>query len=884
MLPVPSSSTAVSIKLAAKRRVNSRNVTPVPEKKEADYAVSAETTNSTPTEEMSVKFGDLIVVSNRLPMTITRKDDGTHEYKKSSGGLVTALTGMEGREFKWIGWTGMECEQKEERDKLRKELLEEHKCYPVFLKDEDADMYYNGFSNGVLWPLFHYLYEKNTTFNTEQWEAYKKVNQQFCDAIMEVYKEGDMIWVHDYHLMLLPQMLRKARPDAFISFFLHIPFPSSEIYRILPVREALLEGLLASNVVGFHTFDFARHFLSSVTRSLGLDTTPRGCLHNGIFSHVHVFPIGINPEQFSKGFLTDTCKSRYAYFKDKYKGKKLIVGVDRLDYTKGMELKLIAFEKFLATYPQYRNNVVLIQVGVPTRQDVDEYKSLISHVNEHVGRINSTYGTLDGFPIHYINKSVNFDDLCALYGMADALIVTSIRDGMNLVSSEFVVVQNERCVQENVNIEDGYISDKDSPSTPNTTTHSPSVQRTTSDSNLIIGKPPGVLILSEFAGAARSLGGSLIINPFNIIATAKSIFDALEMPPKERIARHGQNYDVVRTNTATKWGADFMHEFEVACQYQADPYLFHKLSATTIPRLVFKNTPLQSCYARSQKRLFCFDYDGTLINLQKYPALALPTQRLVNTLVNLTSDPKNFVYIITGRDKKMMNNYLGKLPRLGIAAEHGMYCKHPGQKEWSSLYKHEDINLEWMKDVEPILQHVESRTPGSFVELKESSLVFHYRNADPDYGVWQANELKLHLEMAFNSRPMEIIRGKKVIEIRPVNVNKGMAAKKLVENTPDFDFVFCAGDDATDEQMFEELEKFSMNMFTSSSPVRRRSIDMSPMRKAIPPKDVFTCTINNQNAQFSKARFAMNTPDELLDCMDDMTKWSRENPDKEEQE
>ncbi len=579
--------------------------------------------------------------------------------------------------------------------------------------------------------------------------------------------------------------------------------------------------------------------------------------------------------------MTETSQKRYQYFKSKFEGKKIVLGIDRLDYTKGMELKLIAYEKFLITYPQYKDNTVLIQVGVPTRQDVVEYQNLISHVNEHVGRINSTFGTLDGFPIHYINKSVSFDDLCALYALADALIVTSIRDGMNLVSSEFVAVQQERCVQE------GVLHEGDSPNATSPTGFTNGISITpTENGNLdetLADKRrfPGVLILSEFAGAARSLGGSILINPFNIDLTAKAIFDAFEMSPKERSARHGQNYGVVSTNTATKWGTDFLHEFEVACTYQNDPTLFHKLSLdTTIPRLEFDDA-LKKVFTRTGKRLFCFDYDGTLVGLHKYPSLALPTNRLKQILSALTSNPKNKVYIITGRDKKTIADYLARLPNLGIAAEHGMYCRHPGEREWTSLYKYDDIDLEWMKDVVPVLEHVQSRTPGSFVEVKETSLVFHYRNADPDYGSWQANELKLHLEMAFSSRPMEIIRGKKVIEIRPIGVNKGVAAKKLIENNPDFDFVFCGGDDATDEQMFEEVERFSMQAFTSSSPNRRRSVDFSPLgiKKVlnIPPKEVFTCVVGNQNAQFSKAHFQLNSHDELLDYLQQVITWSKQN-------
>jgi len=786
----------------------------------------------------NIKFGDLIIVSNRLPITITRDPTtGSFQYKKSSGGLVTALTGMSGRDFKWIGWTGGEVTDPEERKIMINDLGTQYNCIPVFLNDKDADDYYNGFSNGILWPLFHYLFEKNSVFNEKQWKAYQKVNQQFADVILEHYKTGDMVWVHDYHLMLLPLMLRQKRPDANIAFFLHIPFPSSEVYRILPVREKLLEGLLACNFIAFHTYNFVRHFLSSCTRTLGIDTSPKGFVHNGIFVNTNAFPIGIDPTQFQKGVQSPACQERIRYFlQDKFKGKKIIVGVDRLDYTKGVDMKFLAYEKFLSTYPKYKECTVLIQVGVPTRQDVQEYRDLASTVNELVGRINSTFGTLDGFPVHYINKSVPFPDLCALYAIADALIVTSIRDGMNLVSSEFVACQDEM-----------YRSQMHS-------------------------KDIGVLILSEFAGAATSLGGSIIINPYDIELTAKAMFDALEMRHSERLARHEQNFRIVSTNTATYWGSSFMKEFEKSCRVQYISTLYHRGGAIS-----FDVEAIRQAYKSAQKRLFLLDYDGTIVDLHKYPTLAIPKSRLEAVLTKLCSDPKNEVYIMTGRDKDTMTKFLGHIKNLGFACEHGMRTRHPNEEEWTSLYKFEEVDLSWMKLVKPILESVAARTPGSFPEIKESSLVFHYRNSDPEYGNWQANELKLHLEESFGSQPMDIIKGKKVIEIRPTNVNKGIAARRLIRASG-ADFIFCAGDDNTDEEMFDEAEKFaslSHNFQNQSSPGSPSpSSNVLGVRKpslqdlAVVPNHVITTVVGSQHANFSRAHHAVSSPSDLLDKLE----------------
>ncbi|KAL9654639.1 hypothetical protein ABK040_006701 [Willaertia magna] len=784
-----------------------------------------------------IQFGDLIIVSNRLPMTITR-DKETNEfiYKKSSGGLVTALTGMKGREFKWVGWTGGEVNDEQEKSKLKTELMEKYQQFPVFLSDKDASMYYDGFSNGILWPLFHYLYERNSMFDELQWEAYKRVNETFADAIMEIYKENDMVWVHDYHLMLLPKLLRQRKPDINIGFFLHIPFPSSEIYRILPVRTELLEGLLASNLVAFHTFDFARHFLSSCTRTLGCDTTPRGLLYNGIFCTVHSLPIGIDPEMFKQVVRSEECQKRINDFKElKYKGKRIVLGIDRLDYTKGVQLKFHAFEKFLTTYPEYSKNTVLIQVGVPTRQNVKEYQDLLSDINELSGRMNSTFGTLeDGFPVHFLYKSIPFVDLCALYSIADICLVTSVRDGMNLVSCEYVVCQDQ-----------AYQSG--------------------------LRKDYGVLVLSEFAGAARSLGGSIIINPWDIGQTMKAVHDGLLMRGVEKEARHKHNWSIISRNTATQWGSDFMQEFEAACRYQKDPTLFNKLTAKNLP-FISSSQVRHELETSKAKRLFIFDYDGTIVPLQKYPGLAVPSERVLNILKRLASDERNDVFIVTGRDQQMMTEFLGGVKNLGIASEHGVFTKFPNSEEWdTTLYHLDNESLQWIDYVTPIIEHVSSRTPGSFSEIKKSSIVFHYRNSDPDYGEWSANELRLHLEMAFAAYPMDIIKGRnRTLEIRPMSVSKGACVKKLIERG-DYDFIFVAGDDTTDESMFEEAERCSKKnpMTCTSSPPLSPTLTRNPFVGGnISKKSVFSVVVGRENSAHSRAKYQINSVDDLLDVLD----------------
>ncbi|KAI9049384.1 hypothetical protein LZ554_006418 [Drepanopeziza brunnea f. sp. 'monogermtubi'] len=305
-------------------------------------------------EEPDVR-GRLLLVSNRLPITIKRTDDGSYTFSMSSGGLVTGLSGLsKTTTFQWYGWPGLEVPEAE-AGPMVKRLKDEHGAVPVFIDDELADRHYNGFSNSILWPLFHY-HPGEITFDESAWAAYKEVNRLFAKTMAKDVQDGDLVWVHDYHLMLLPQMLREeigSKKNVKIGFFLHTPFPSSEIYRILPVRDELLRGVLSCDLIGFHTYDYARHFLSSCSRILETPTTPNGVdTGGGKFVTVAAFPIGIDPEKFVDGLKRQKVQERIAVLERKFEGVKLIVGVDRLDYIKGVPQKLHALEVFLSEHPE----------------------------------------------------------------------------------------------------------------------------------------------------------------------------------------------------------------------------------------------------------------------------------------------------------------------------------------------------------------------------------------------------------------------------------------------------------------------------------------------------------------------------------------------------
>lgn len=466
--------------------------------------------------------GNIIVVSNRLPVTITKNSEtGEYEYSMSSGGLVTALQGLKKTStFQWYGWPGLEIPD-DEKPIVKRDLLERFNAVPIFLTDEIADLHYNGFSNSILWPLFHY-HPGEINFDENAWLAYNEANITFSNEISKNIKSNDLIWVHDYHLMLLPELLRshisKNQANLLnvkLGWFLHTPFPSSEIYRILPVRQEILKGVLSCDLIGFHTYDYARHFLSSVQRVLNVNTLPNGVEYQGHFVNVGAFPIGIDVDTFTDGLKQDSVIKRIEQLKKTFKGCKIIVGVDRLDYIKGVPQKLHAMEIFLNEHPEWCGKVVLVQVAVPSRGDVEEYQYLRSAVNELVGRINGQFGTVEFVPIHFMHKTIPFEELISLYAVSDVCLVSSTRDGMNLVSYEYIACQQEK---------------------------------------------KGTLILSEFTGAAQSLNGALIVNPWNTDELSDAINESLTIQEEKKDANWEKLYKYISKYTSAYWGENFVHE------------------------------------------------------------------------------------------------------------------------------------------------------------------------------------------------------------------------------------------------------------------------------------------------------------------------------------
>ncbi|HEX7663600.1 MAG TPA: trehalose-6-phosphate synthase, partial [Polyangiaceae bacterium] len=382
-------------------------------------------------------MGRLLVVSNRLPVTL-RIEHGEVDARPSAGGLATAMRSVSGEGVLWIGWPGELGKTTPAELAKVDEHLAKIGTKAVHLSAADVARYYDGFSNGVLWPLLHYLTEKVRLEAQRDWLTYKAVNERFANAIVEAYEPGDRIWIHDYQLTLVPRLVRAKLPAAPIGFFLHVPFPAEQVFRILPWREEILRGLLGADVLGFQTAEDAQHFSSAAVRVLGVEHGADYISHEGRTTIIDAFPIGIDAAHFAKLARTDAAKREAARIRESARGRKVVLGIDRLDYTKGIQRRFLAIERFLEREPAWRDKVLFLQLAVPTRERVAAYSEFRNSVNELVGRVNGQYGAVDFTPLRYLYRSVPEHQVAGMYTAADVMLVTPFRDGMNLVAKEYV--------------------------------------------------------------------------------------------------------------------------------------------------------------------------------------------------------------------------------------------------------------------------------------------------------------------------------------------------------------------------------------------------------------------------------------------------------------
>jgi trehalose 6-phosphate synthase/phosphatase len=705
----------------------------------------------------------ILVVSNRLPLTLRHGERGWRA-EASTGGLVTALRPVIQRTGGlWIGWPGDATPGADEERAALVRAWETEKGYAaVDLPPEVAQRYYYGYANQTLWPVFH-EFPSLLRFDPEGWEAYTDANRRFCDAVLARLRPGDLVWIHDYHLLLLPQMLREAAPDAAIGFFLHIPFPSPSSFRVLPRREELLRGLLGADFIGFHTHGHLQNFRSSLLRVLGLDSRMDRVHADGRFARIEALPIGIVPREFTD-LVDKSAEVRGAReeLRRRFQGRRILLAVDRLDYTKGLLERLRAFRRLLERSMSLREQVVLIQVAPPSRERIEGYRSLRREVNELVGEINGEFGTPGWTPVVFIRRGVSRPQLAALYAAAEVCWVSPLRDGMNLVAKEYVACQKGE---------------------------------------------GGVLVLSEFAGAAAEMGEALHVNPYDEERTAAAVERALDMSAAERSERMRALYGRVVRNDAITWGDRFLEGLRQSVQARVQA-----LAEGPRPLPVAEAV---AAFLLARRSLLLLDYDGTLVPFANRPLGAAPAAPLLELLARLASDPERRAVVVSGRPRLQLETWFGGVAGLWLAGEHGVVLRDPALGEWAPLQPSPPAG--WKERVQPVLEHFVDRTPGSFVEEKEYSLVWHYRMADPDFGDWLANELVGTLEDLLAETELRAVRGQKSVEIRLTWASKGAVVSRMEELWP-ADFRLAVGDDRTDEDLFERLSPDAWSIHVGEGP------------------------------------------------------------------
>lgn len=703
----------------------------------------------------------LVVVSNRLPFNASVTDGEVH-FHDSTGGLVTGLAAyIQSRkrtlslanDHLWVGWPGTSVDASLKED-LKQKAWAAYQSYPVFLSEEEMEQFYFGFCNSTLWPLFHYFISY-TVYQPAFWEQYKHVNQVFCDALMDVLGPDDVVWVHDYHLMLLPQLLKARRPQLAIGFFLHIPFPSFEVFRLLPNewRRDILEGMLGADLIGFHTHEYTHHFLQCALRILGYEHDLGQILLSDRVVKVDAFPMGIDFETFSSAPANPGIQRERIELRSTLSDLTAILSVDRLDYSKGILNRLEGYESFLEANPQYHGKVILIMVVVPSRIGVREYDLMKKQIEEMVGKINGRFGRVHWTPVIYQYRHVPFPSLVALYAESDICLVTPLRDGMNLIAKEYVATRAEGA---------------------------------------------GVLILSEMAGAAKELPEAIIVNPNNRSEIAQALKDALETPTEEQKRRNRIMQRRLKRYHVTRWANDFIKALGAIRETQNR--IQAKLLTPALRREITER------YRISHRRALFLDYDGTLTPLARHPDAVSPSETTIEILRSLVSDPSNSVVIISGRDRQTLQDWFGSLA-VGLVAEHGVWLKEATQP-WR-IFK--PLSDEWKRQLLPILEIYADRLPGAFVEEKDHSAAWHYRMADPEQAGFLGAELTDHLFNLTWKTDLQICQGNKVVEIRHAGVDKGAAVLEWMRKNH-YDFVLAIGDDATDEDVFRTLPEWAISI------------------------------------------------------------------------
>lgn len=688
-------------------------------------------------------MGNVVIASNRLPVAV-KKVNGKLEFSQSTGGVATGLmTYMKNPRNRWIGWPGIASDEltKADKQEITARLAKQH-CIPVFLTKKQIDDFYNGYSNSVLWPLFHNL-PMTAKLKSSWWQGYYDVNKKYADALQTAATKSSRIWVHDYQLLLVPEMLRRHLPAANIGFFLHIPWPKFSQYKKLPEAARLVRGILGAQLAGFHTKGYVNNFLDCVDAlSAGTATGSRVIVADRIV-RVSDFPMGIDYDKFTTTSQSAAVAAATLKHKLKYRGRRVIAAVDRLDPSKGLEERLEAYREFLARNPKLHGKVVFALIAAPSRTDIAVYKKLGQRLQKLADDINLAYGTLTWQPVDYMPVAVPLEEVVALLQIADVAFIAPIRDGMNLVAKEYIASRRKQ----------------------------------------------GVLILSQTAGAAQELSDALLVDPAQRSSVVAALEKSLTMPRRELKKRFKAMQKQLKENTVHHWAGRFMDTLAQPAKPPRQLLYTPALSEMAAQRLAAQ-------YRLATKRLLLLDYDGTLVPYAERYIDAAPPRALRQLLQKLGDDPRNNVVIISGRPQATMTEWFSDLP-VSLIAEHGALSRSQGHKTWRQT---STLGKSWKTLVLPVLQKYADLTPGATVEDKQFSLVWHFRRS-PAFAAQKNLRILQHiLRPLAAAHGLALFSGNKILEIKDPLVHKGTAASLWLKK--DYDFTLLVGDDFTDEDMF----------------------------------------------------------------------------------
>ncbi|KIJ47269.1 glycosyltransferase family 20 protein [Sphaerobolus stellatus SS14] len=707
---------------------------------------------------------------------------------QGNGGLYNAVASVEStflRRKLWVGTLGTATDGFDTgvRRQMDRRLREDANSVSIWLDDSEFSGFYDTFCHQVLWPALHYAVpdapRTKVFYESSTYQQYVAANRKFADTIIKEYEEGDIVWVNDYHLLLVPEMVRAALPNAIIGLFLHVAFPSSEIFRCMAVREQLLHGMLGADLIGFQTANFARHFRQTVSRILSLEAVPKGITtKEGRFVDVGVFPMGIDVKALTAKRKDPEVKEWEVVLRQRYANNLLLVGRDKLDSIQGVRKKLEAFEAFLIKYPEMIGKAVLLQVALSTTEDDDT----MGGVSGVVARINSKWSEVTaGYqPVVFLHTlDLTFSQYLALLTVADAFIVTSLREGMALRTHEFVECQESR------------------------------------------NRP---LILSEFTGSYSYAGfrSCIPINPWDANGTAEAIHHALTMPEEEVKMRWKDLHAHVITQTAQKFVTTFLTRcIRVNLEHaQRDPESIPDMDVDAV----------MGKYKYSAERLILLDLEDTLW-VREHPQHSFePPEETVEILRKLAQDRKNQVWVLSGLPRMALDKMSSLVPEVGLVAENGCFIKprpvRGKQQEWVNMVA--NYNMTWKTPCLEILGYFTERTPGSFVVPREASIVWHFTSNDEKNTsgekAWarrQAAEAQNHIWDSLGERyGLRIIPRPSSFIVLPSNVSRSSAVGAIMRpngpgssmqndnegNEPleNIDLVLCIG---SDEKLLSRLNE-----------------------------------------------------------------------------